>query len=121
MSNLEGINIIDTSNIYELLAFLKRRHNFYLTSKSITSLQNFLNGYLLNKVPNNEEEMVFYNYKYWLKEKANDDGDLSFPYSRSLLKICNGDEEKAFDKFFELLDEYREQIQKDSPHAGASL
>lgn len=46
-------------------------------------------------------------FKYWILDKDKEQSGIQNPYSRVLLKECNGDELKAFDKFFEYLDEFK--------------
>ena len=107
MKNVE-LNIIHASKVYELLE-LMRRKPYYLTSRSITALQNFLNGYLIfDQTINiyNEGDPSFDDFRLWLLKKG---GWKHGNFRDVLLGMCNGSEEIAFEKFFELLDQFKEQ------------
>ncbi len=110
----DDIKVIDGTKIYEQLALVQKRPTLLLTSKSITALQNYLNGYIVwalsNKDAYHPNEPDFNNFKYWLLAKNNVVTDIASPYSRMLLLECKGDEEKAFDRFFEYLDKYKQEM-----------
>ena len=54
-------------------------------------------------------EPDFDDFKYWILNKDERQLGVGNPYSTVLLYECNGDEEKAFDKFFEYLDEFKKE------------
>jgi hypothetical protein len=115
------IKLISSRKIYELLDLVKRRPEILLTSKSITALQNFLNGYMQLGFGDGDEiynlgEPRIDNFNDWILNKDKEESGVGNPYSRVLLKECNEDEAKAFDRFFEYLDEFkRENIGLTSP------
>lgn len=93
-----------------MLDLIKRTPHFSLTSKSISSLQDFLNGYMLFGCTENiyhPGEPNFDEFKYWILEKGKGTTGIGNPYSTVLLELCNGDEEKAFDIFFEYLEQFK--------------
>ncbi|MBK0403564.1 hypothetical protein I5M27_11245 [Adhaeribacter sp. BT258] len=106
----EEIKVVQTEKLYEMLDLIRRKPNMWLTSKSITSLQDFLNGYLM--VRWNDESLYnpgdssFADFVLWILEK----GEWKFTkhnvFSSILLDENNGDEEKGFDKFFEYLETF---------------
>ncbi|MTI41397.1 hypothetical protein [Fulvivirga lutimaris] len=105
------MKVISSNKIYEILEVIRRKPHFYLTSKSITSLQNFLNGYLLmagfsNDAYNSGDPKID-DFKYWILNKSSTQDGVGNPYSNTLLLECKGDEELAFERFFEYLDEFR--------------
>lgn len=104
------IKIISVRKIYEILDLIKRRPEIWLTSKSITGLQNFINGYMqlgANDDIYHPGEPKIDQFNYWILEKDKGLSGNENPYSRVLLKECTGDELKAFEKFFEYLDEFK--------------
>jgi hypothetical protein len=107
----DDIKIIYARKIYEMLSLIQKRPTLFLTSKSISSLQDYLNGYLIWTLGNNEiynpGDPDFDNFKYWMLSKDDRVSGVGFPYSRILLLECEGQEEKAFDRFFEYLEEYK--------------
>lgn len=116
---MEGNNIkvVEARKIYEQLALIQERPWLLLTSKSITALQNYLNGYTMwiigDKDAYHPGEPMFDDFKYWLLNKTNTQTHLGNPYSRVLLRECEGDEEKAFDRFFEYLEVYKKEMMED--------
>lgn len=108
----DDIKIVSSRKIHEVLDFIKRRPEICLTSKSITGLQNFINGYMQLGASDdiyNPGEPTIDEFKYWMLNKDKGLSGIQNPYSRVLLKECNGDELKAFDKFFEYLDEFKKE------------
>ena len=80
-----------------------------MTEKSISSLQDFLNGYLQLGIGLGEKlyhpgQPRIDNFKYWILNMDKRKLGVGNPYSTVLLHECNGDEEKAFYKFFEYLE-----------------
>jgi hypothetical protein len=111
---MTDIKIISSRKIYEVLDFIKRRPEILLTSKSITGLQNFINGYMQLGVADDiyhPGEPRLDEFNYWILNKDKGLTGIQNPYSRVLLKECNGDEFKAFDRFFEYLNEFKKERQ----------
>lgn len=110
-----NIKVVCAGKIYEMLELIRDRPEMWLTSKSISALQNFLNGYLMNKGFTNDiyhpGEPSIDNFKYWVLRKEPDVFGVGNPYSRVLLKKSDGNEVMAFDLFFEFLDEFKREQQ----------
>ena len=105
----DSIKVISSRKIYELLDVIKLRPHIWLTSKSITSLQDFLNGYMLLGFEDdiyNPGQPSIDDFKYWILDKDKRKLGVGNPYRTVLLHECTGDEEKAFDRFFEYLEEF---------------
>ncbi|MFC0608991.1 hypothetical protein ACFFGQ_14710 [Rufibacter quisquiliarum] len=106
----KGFTITSANRIYEVLELIKSRPTLWLTSKTISSLQNFLNGYLLLGFsvdlyePNQPDINEF---SYWIYEQGKETGGKENIFLKVLKKECDGDEEKAFNKFFEYLEEFK--------------
>lgn len=104
---------VSSWKIYELLGLIEDKPHFFLTSKSITALQDFLTGYFARRIDDNETyhpgEPSLDNFKYWVLARRGPEGGIGSPYRSTLLPECEGDEEKAFYKFFELLREFKEE------------
>ncbi len=49
------------------------------------------------------------DFKYWVLNKDERQLGVDNPYATVFLYECNGNEEKAFDKFFEYLDEFKKE------------
>jgi hypothetical protein len=107
------IIIIHARKVYEMLGSIQKKPTIFLTSKSITALQDFLNGYMTLGIGNedlsNAGDPDFPNFKYWFLHTTKQYGELGFPYKRVLLEECKGDEVKAFDRFFEYLEAYKQE------------
>ena len=105
------IPVYDMGKIYEMLDHIRRRPNQLLTTKSISALQNLLNGYLLV----NHRDSIYFpgepDFDEFISLILNRGNSYRFgkgnPFSSTFLIECLGDEERAFDKFFELLDEFK--------------
>lgn len=113
-----NIKIIHARKIYKMLGLIQKRPTIFLTSKSISSLQNFLNGYLIWAFDNDEiynpGDPDFDGFKYWIFSKFNRADNVKYTYPGILLPECEGNEEKAFDRFFEYLEEYKKEMAQNS-------
>jgi hypothetical protein len=107
---MEGeIKIISARKIYEILNLIRRKPYLFLTSKSITALQNFLNGYQLLGYADDiyhSGEPDIHNFASLILSRDKESRGVGNPYTNVLLKECKGNEEAAFDNFFELLDQF---------------
>ena len=104
------MKIVHSNKIYEVLESIEKKPEIWLTEKSITSLQNFLNGFLTAKSKDlvyKKGEPTFDEFKYWILNKNAKISGIGNPYSRVLLAECNGNEKKAFDLFFKYLAEFK--------------
>lgn len=98
------------TDFYELLDCIRQRPAMYLSQKSITLLYGFLAGYAFDKWTQISKNTFppFGEFNNWVAMK------LGFYESTSgwrnmLLKAENGDEEKAVDRFFVFLDEFKQR------------
>lgn len=108
MSN--EIKVISSRKIYEVLDAMRQKPHLWLTTKSIIALQDFLNGYMQLGFADD----IYYpgepnidDFKYWILNRDQRELGVGNSYSTVLLHECNGNEEKAFDKFFEYLDKFK--------------
>lgn len=96
-------------SIYNIIDSIRKAPALYLGSKSITSLLHYLDGYQaaereLGAKRNGELFPLPFQYmhdytKYRLKNPRNAMG-----WSEQILRSCNGDEEEALWRFYELYD-----------------
>ena len=111
----EEIKIINGYKIYENLEHIRIRPLIALTSKSITALENYLWGYWVYANKNYSGEQIyndgdpdFNEFKWWLSGQPNIPLSTGPRFHELLLEKCNNDEEKAFDLFFEKLNEFKQ-------------
>src|SRR5688572_22075424 len=100
------MKIWDGRKMYEMLEMIRRTPKAWLTSKSISALQNFLSGYMVLGFKDDvylPGEPTIDSFKDWILNKY----DKQFGAFSAILEECNGDEEKAFDRFFENLVEFK--------------
>ena len=104
----EGIPVISTHRVYDVLDAIRRNHVHWLTSKSITALQNFLNGYMfrVGEAHLDLGKPSFAEFPLWALLK-HDSNAHQTEFDKALLPLASGDEERAFEQFFLWLDEYR--------------
>ena len=105
-------------DVYKLLDAIRERPGLYLGTPSLTKLRDFLQGYrsalMNNDIP--YRQVGFWNiitFDTWIRKHF----DLPYNsqgWANNILKHCNGDEAEALAKFFELLDEFRQQEKSES-------
>jgi hypothetical protein len=97
-------------DFYELLDAIRLRPAMYLSEPSITALYNFINGYSFHNEARFEiqkgTDPPFPEFHNWTAMRLGFKESTS-GWCKMLLKVKNGDEEKAFQRFFVLLDEFR--------------
>ncbi len=98
------------SDFYDMLDAIGRRPAMYIDpSQSITALYNFIGGYLSGagwkKVVSNTDPS-YGEFNNWVAMKLNF-YESTKGWRRMLLERENDDEEKAFKRFFVLLEEFR--------------
>ena len=101
----------ESYNIYDILAEVRDKPAMHLGLKSISHLKLFLDGYshAMDKLGYKEVSQPRFGHQeshQWFEQKLS----LSVAtrnWDWMTLAVCNGDEAKAFDRFYELLDEYR--------------
>ena len=99
------------STVFELLNRVHQNPGMYLGYPSVNSLFMFLNGYEVARgelgVELIEEEEGFYaEFQPWLQQKL---GVRSVTSWAKLIMLSCHDERAGFEKFFELLSEFRRQ------------
>jgi len=98
------------SDFYDILDAIGRRPAMYIDpSQSITALYNYIDGYLSGigwKKIINSTEPSYVEFNNWVAMKLNF-YESTKGWRRMLLERENDDEEKAFARFFVLLDEFR--------------
>jgi hypothetical protein len=95
---------LDNLSVVEFAQFIRLRHGmFFRNSIKITDLENLINGYIINA--KKDSLPPFHYFNRWVKEKLKKFGS-TINWRTAIQEICNNDEEKAFWKFFELLDEF---------------
>jgi hypothetical protein len=98
---------------YELLDAIRLRPAMYLSKPSLTALYNFIGGYSFHE--ESRIEMLkgtnppFPEFHIWVSMKLE---TLSLGWLNLLLEAENGNEEKAFQRFFVYLDEFRQRQAK---------
>lgn len=96
---------------YELLDALRSRPALYISPVSITALYNFLHGYL--KATGSETikdtEPPWMEFNNWVAMRVGFHESTS-GWRHMLLSAEDGTEEKAFDRFFILLDEFKGRV-----------
>ena len=94
--------------VYEMLGQLRAIPGMYLGKKSISRLYIFMTGYTYAQFEFNESyQTSFDEFTDFVRKYHN--CSLSKGWSSLILDAVNGDEEKAVDVFYELLDEFLEQ------------
>lgn len=104
--------------LYEMLAHIKKRPEMYMGRPSITSLSYYVHGFELalsfHSVFSAEDEKEFQQFKQWMAREWNG-ANLGWWGQILLLVSCQEQleresddalEEKAFEQFFALLEQY---------------
>jgi len=101
------------SGVYEILAKIKANPGMYIGRPSVSDLSMFLVGYECSRselrMENTEEEEDFYGeFQPWLQKKLGITTVSS--WSKMIMLYCH-DESAGFEKFFNLLDEFKQRNQ----------
>ncbi|MBE9238326.1 hypothetical protein IQ227_20450 [Anabaena aphanizomenioides LEGE 00250] len=99
--------------IYEVLQKIKHRPGMYIGNSSITILRHFLVGYKFARnelgVELNQEESDFYeNFQPWIQQHFNVRTSNSWA---NIILLFTRDEKDAFNRFFTLLEEFKQRDQ----------
>jgi hypothetical protein len=101
------------ADIYDLLKNIKKRPNAYLFKKDIIHLRTLLAGYDLAKAEQNisltKQDLEFDEFQQWIQDKYNVLASKSWA---TIILENSTNEEDAFNKFFELFNEFRNQVSK---------
>lgn len=110
------MRVYDTEKVYDVLYIIKKR-NYFVTSKSIFALQDFINGYMVfgkfgiyeeaHKLIYYEKDLDFNEFLYWIQDIPFLPVSNGPSFADFLFEKANRDEAKAFDLFYELLDEFK--------------
>ncbi len=105
----EIIKVIEEPVFYNMMKGFQTRPQMYFGKKSLTLMIMYLHGFWSATMQFGIEfENGFYpEMSDWVRKKLNVKDKLSLHYSSLILEECNGDEEKAFDLFFALLEEFK--------------
>lgn len=99
-----------TDNLLNVLRLSRLRPKLFLRGKSITKLCSFICGFYtamnLAESDYDRNERLFREFDRWLGIRRGLMPHSFFAYSDYTLEKVNGDEEKAFDLFFALLEEF---------------
>lgn len=91
----------------------RERSGMYIGKKDIEVFRGFVDGYLFSQQHkgDNIEEIsdLFTRFRNWLAQKFNQPQTTS-GWHHMILKIAEGNAETAMDQFFQLFDEFRENI-----------
>ena len=94
----------------ELLQQIQKKLGLYIGNASISNLYMFLTGYQFARrqcnIPISTEEREFQHFQPWLQEKFG--LKISHSWSQIIL-FYSADERDAFERFFTLLQEFRQQ------------
>jgi hypothetical protein len=96
-------------NVYELIDVMRRRPEMYIGSHSIVHFRAFLEGcFHMARVYGIEccEQPDFSDLHYWISERFLGTQS-TMGWCSIILQECGGDENKALDQFFELVEEFR--------------
>jgi len=94
--------------IYEMFERIRKRPGMYLGKMSVTNLHIFTIGYVTAQLEFNENyKTSFSDFNHFIDKKFNNSSTMG--WANLILKLTNGDEEKALERFFELLDEFKKQ------------
>lgn len=117
---------IYTNKLHDRLDYIRLRTNLVLLSKSITALENYLSGYFNFFDWNNPgliynpHDIDFQAFKWYLHDEPIIVLASGPQFSKYLLEKCAGDEERAFDLFYELLDQFRERYKDPNSDGNVS-
>ncbi len=111
MGNYNNTKILESNKIYDVLYLIEKHPERYLSSKTITALQDFLNGYLTGN-PYPKDMPPFENFSgFLLITTGLEYTDNRNLIARILLHESNGDELKAFNNFFKSLEDYKTGVE----------
>lgn len=93
---------------FNLFKVVKAHPSRYISSETISSLQDFINGYLIGN-PYPDDNPPFWNFCNYLLNETDfeyKNGNRNL-IARILLEECNGDELLAYECFFKYLEKYK--------------
>lgn len=106
-----GVEDTDAIGIRHMLSIIRKRPGMFLSPKTLASLQTFIWGYQFSEKDLNVHRHgnffpLDFSYMHeftsiYLKKERN-----SMGYCSQIRKVCNNDEDKALDLFFEIYDAF---------------
>jgi hypothetical protein len=107
------------AGLFEILGKIKERPGMYLGKPSVENLFLFLVGYKTARrelsIAPTEEELKFYGeFQPWLQERLQIRTNNSWA---TLIQFCSVNDQEAFDRFFELLTEFRQLNSPQNSHS----
>ena len=120
-NKFEGNNPFRSKNIYDFLLAIELYPSMFLGKNSISLLSTFLNGiefglkefcqstsnFDWKEFKSNKEPHYEFGFQKWISERYKNRRGYNQTWSDSILYQVDGDEEKAFDLFFALLEEFK--------------
>lgn len=105
------MNELSNDNLYDFLESVHRRPEMYFGKKSLTLLSFFLDGFrtALHFSHSNYDtgKLFLEEFHKWMMEKLKLCYPNTLTWSIHIPRKVEGDEEKAFDLFFALLEEFK--------------
>ena len=89
--------------IYNLLMDIRKRPGVYLGQKSLTLLHSFLGGYIVRLAEEGYTDVDLNDFQNYIANRFNIQSAHSWAH---IIRFYSGSEAEAFDRFYELLDEY---------------
>lgn len=96
-------------SIYDLLDKIRLKPLLYLVYPSITRLYMYVSGYRHALLETGWEDVTapsLQEFHFWARARLGQDRS-SYGWMESILEACGGDEALALTRFYEMLDEYR--------------
>jgi hypothetical protein len=111
------ISYQDNLDIFHMLQSLRKRYRMFRDKKSLLWLDGWCSWFSiwvtnyyeigsqeLEQLPFNEKR--YHEFQRFIQKKMGNGNDIAIDL---VLKYCNWDDEKAFDVYFELLDEFKRE------------
>jgi len=110
MKKDDELTIYEMNKAYDMLFVLEAKPDRFISSKTITALQDFLNGYLTGN-PYPDDSPPFWDFQNYLigVTKFKYEGGTNNVISTVLLKECNDDQNKSYQRFFDYLKQYKNE------------
>ena len=89
--------------IYDLLMDIRKRPGVYLGQKSLTLLHSFLGGYIIRLAEEGYTDVDLSDFQNYIANRFNIQSAHSWAH---IIRFYSASETEAFDRFYELLDEY---------------
>ncbi|PBQ31753.1 hypothetical protein CNR22_08210 [Sphingobacteriaceae bacterium] len=97
---------LDNLSIFEFAQKIKRHYRMYFEgTPRFSDLYNLIRGYSVNPATHDNPPLDYLNV--WVKKKFNKWG-ASMDWAKAILEECDNDQEKAFWKYLDLLEEFHQ-------------